>query len=196
MVLDPEGGAFCVFFTNVAFVEPIASELGWNTAGDDLKLCTLTAKHALQMALSVIDEVEVRGLVLNPGTDVELMLLRDELASLAQGQPLPLVGYVQDINSTDEASTLLAEPSDPPPADFLDALRAAERQFSNIQNCQVQRTFNPERDREPHLTITVTLEANAEAIDREAIAHALADAVEGTVPPPGYVDIVFAPTDE
>src|SRR5690606_21683505 len=62
MVLDPDGGAFCVFFTHVAFVEPIASELNWSTAGGELKLCTLMAQHALQMALSVIDEVEVRGL--------------------------------------------------------------------------------------------------------------------------------------
>jgi hypothetical protein len=120
MVLDPDGGAFCVFFTHVAFVEPIAARLGWQTAGEELKLCTLMAQHAIQMALSVIDEVEVRGLVLNPGTDFELMLLRDELGSLAKSQPLPLVGYIQDIDSTDEEGTLLAEPADPPPAEFLE----------------------------------------------------------------------------
>jgi len=193
MVLDPDGGAFCVFFTHVAFVEPIASELNWSTAGGELKLCTLMAQHALHMALSVIDEVEVRGLVFNPGTEVELMLLRDELASLAQGQPLPLVGYVEDITSTDEAATLLAEPSDPPPSDFLEALCKAKENLPGVEDCKVQRTFNPERDREAHLTISVTFKG--EAADREEVAKALADAVEGKVPPPGYIDIVFAPAD-
>jgi hypothetical protein len=191
MVLDPDGGAFCVFFTHVNFVEPIAASLGWSTAGDELKLCTLMARHALQMALSVIDEVEVKGLVLNPGTDFELMLLRDELGSIAQGQALPLVGYVQDIASTDEENTLLAEPADPPPQEFTRALEAARSQLPGIVDCRVQRTFNPERDREPHLTISVTL-ANAES-DREEVARTLAEAVEGTVPSPGYIDIVFSP---
>ncbi len=194
MVLDPDGGAFCVFFTHVAFVEPLASQLQWKTAGDELKLCTLFAKHAMQMALSVIDDVEVRGLVLNPGTDCELMLLRDEVGSIAQGQPLPLVGYVQDITSTDEAGTLLAEPSDPPPPEFLSALEAAREQVSEVAAYRVQRTFNPERDREPHLTITVELKD--EEADREVVAHTLAAAVEGKVPPPGYVDIVFAPPED
>lgn len=193
MVIDPEGGAFCAFFTHVAFVEPIASQLDWKTSGEELKLCTLMAKHAMQMALSVIDEVEVRGLVLNPGTDCELMLLRDELASLAQGQPLPLVGYVQDITSTDEERTLLAEPSDPPPAEFVEALEKASADLP-IADWQVQRTFNPERDREPHLTISVRLQA--EDADREMVARSLAEAVEGTVPPPGYVDIVFVPPED
>lgn len=194
MVLDPDGGAFCAFFTHVVFVEPISSQLGWGTDGGELKLCTLMAKHAMQMALSVIDEVEVRGLVLNPGTDCELMLLRDELAALAQGQAIPLVGYVQDITSTDEASTLLAEPSDPPPEDFLKALNAARESLEAVLDCQVQRTFNPERDREPHLTLQVRL--RDEQADREHIARTLADAVEGTVPPPGYLDIVFAPVED
>jgi len=194
MVLDPDGGAFCVFFTHVVFVEPIAAQLEWKTDGDELKLCTLMAKHALSMALSVIDEVEVRGLVLNPGTDCELMLLRDEVASLAQGQALPLVGYVEDITSTDEGATLLAEPADPPPAEFLEALAEASSALEGVLDYKVQRTFNPERDREPHLTIQVRL-ANEE-IDRELIASTLAEAVEGTVPPPGYVDIVFAPLED
>lgn len=194
MVLDPEGGAFCVFFTHVVFVEPIANQLQWGTDGGELKLCTLMAKHALQMALSVIDEVEVRGLVLNPGTDCELTLLRDEVASLAQGQALPLVGYVEDITSTDEGATLLAEPADPPPPEFLQALEAASSALEGVLDYKVQRTFNPERDREPHLTIQVRL-ANDE-VDRELIAETLADAVEGTVPPPGYLDIVFSPVEE
>lgn len=194
MVLDPDGGAFCVFFTHVAFVEPIAAQLGWQTSGEELKLCTLMAKHAMQMALSVIDEVEVRGLVLNPGTEFELMLLRDELSSLAKAQALPLVGYIQDIDSTDEGSTLLAEPADPPPPEFLAALKTASDELRDVVECRVSRTFNPERDREPHLTISVDLKDDQ--ADREEIARALADAVEGTVPPPGYVDIVFAPSEE
>lgn len=194
MVLDPEGGAFCVFFTHVAFVEPISVQLHWGTDGGELKLCTLMAKHALQMALSVIDDVEVRGLVLNPGTDCELMLLRDEVASLAQGQPIPLVGYVEDITSTDEGATLLAEPADPPPPEFLEKLETAVGALEGIVDYKVQRTFNPERDREPHLTVLVRL-SNEEA-DRELIARTLAEAVDGTVPPPGYVDIVFAPLDD
>jgi hypothetical protein len=194
MVLDPEGGAFCVFFTHVAFVEPIAVQLGWQTGGDELKLCTLMAKHAMQMALSVIDEVEVRGLVLNPGTDCELTLLRDEVGSLAKGQPLPLVGYIQDITSADEGGTLLAEPADPPPPEFLEALEKGRAGLEDVADCRVQRTFNPERDREPHLTISVSL--TREEADREAIARTLAAAVEGTVPPPGYVDIVFVPVED
>ena len=188
MLLDPDGAAFCCFFTDVAFVERIAVELDWTTSGGDLELCTIFSGYALQMALSVIDEVEVKGLVFNPGTDSELMLRREEVASIAQGQALPLVGYVDDIEAGPE-ETLLAEPADPPPSELVEALERVKGAIPAISELEVRRTFNPDRDREPHLTIRVKL--GDETADRTRLARRVSKAVEGKVPPPGYIDILF-----
>jgi hypothetical protein len=188
MLLDPEGAAFCCFFTEVSFVERIAEELAWTTSEGDLELCTIFSGYALQMALSVIDGVEVKGLVMNPGSDSELVLSRDEVASMAQGQALPLVGYVDDIEAGPD-DTLLAEPADPPPAELLEALERVKGAVPGISDLEVRRTFNPDRDREPHLTVTVKL--GDENADRERLARRVSEAVEGKVPPPGYIDILF-----
>ena len=144
------------------------------------------------MALSAIDDVEVRGLVLNPGSDSELMLRREEVASLAQGQALPLVGYVDDIElGPDE--TLFAEPSEPPPLELVEALERIKSAVPAIANLEeprrLFRRLNPDRDREPHLTVNVKLEDDA--ADRERLARRVSEAVAGKVPPPGYIDIVF-----
>lgn len=188
MLLDPDGAAFCCFFTEIEFVQKIAAELEWNTSGGDLELCTIYSGYALQMALSAIDDVEVRGLVINPGSDSELMLRREEVASLAQGQALPLVGYVDDIDAGPD-ETLLAEPSDPPPPELVQALERVKGAAPAISDLELRRTFNPDRDREPHLTVKIKLDDDQ--ADRERLARRVSEAVEGKVPPPGYIDIVF-----
>jgi hypothetical protein len=188
LLRDETGRGYAALFTRPELVEALASELGWRTDDHELSVCALPARIACELALGVIDEESVFGLVLDAGQPSELMLRRSELASIVAGTPVPLVGYLGDLPPLDDEQILLAEPSDPPPPAFVSALERCLAETPEISGYQLARTFNPERDLEPHLTLR--LEAG-ETADRRALAERVIGAVGELVPPPGYIDIVF-----
>lgn len=189
MVLDEEHNMYCVAYTRSDLMEPMRQQLGWTTSGGELKFCSVPAQFVLDMALQVIDDEEVFGLVLNAGSDEELMLRRDEVGSLAQGQALPLVGYVSELPEVPGEETRVVEDAEPLPAALYAALDEAVRALPDLVAAEVQTTFNPERDREPHPTIKLRLKRHD--ADRHQLAESVMDRVGPHVPPPGYVDVIF-----
>jgi len=189
LLRDEEGRGYAALFSNPELVERIAESLGWQTDGRELSVCSLPGRVACELSLGVIDEQSVFGLVIDPGHRSELFLQRSELASVVAGQPVPLVGYLQDLPPLADEQVLLAEPSDPPPPAFVTALEACLAELPAITGHRLERTFNPERDLEPHLTLR--LEAAGD-VDRRALAERVIESVGELVPPPGYIDILFA----
>jgi hypothetical protein len=187
-VLDPDGRRYAALFTRAEHIEAPADALGWRTDGDELSVCTLPARIACELALGVIDEEEVHGLVIDPGEESELFLRRAELASLVAGHPIPLVGYVSELPPLDGEKVLVAEPAEPPPEALFAALEACLALLPEVRSHQLSRTFNPERDLEPHLTLTLTAEGD---YDPKAVAETIVLAIGEHVPPPGYIDLVF-----
>lgn len=189
MVVDEDQNMFCVAYTDPDFMEPMREALGWTTSGGELKFASVPAQFVLEMALQVIDDKEVFGLVINAGMDEELMLRRDEVASIARGQALPLVGYVADIPPGPDEQNEVVQGAEALPKAMLDALDAAVAAQADLASAEVATTFNPERDREPHPTITLSLSRHG--VDREALAEEVMELVSPHVPAPGYVDILF-----
>lgn len=187
-LVDAEGLRYAALFTRPEHVEALAETFGWQTDGEELRLCTLPARVACELALSVIDEAAVHGLVIDASQDSELFLRRAELASVVSGHPLPLVGYVSELPPLEGEKVLVAEPADPPPPALLDALAACLAELPQVRRHRLLYTFNPERDLEPHLTLE--LEAAPEADQRDVAQHVIGRIGEH-VPPPGYIDIVF-----
>jgi hypothetical protein len=188
LLRDESGQGYAALFTRPELVEAVANELGWQTDGRELSVCALPARVACELSLGVIDEESVFGLVLDAGQASELLLRRAELASIVAGQPVPLVGYLADLPPLEDEQVLLAEPSDPPPPAFVSALERCLAEAPEVTGHRLARTFNPERDLEPHLTLRLTATDGA---DRRALAERVIGAVGELVPPPGYIDIVF-----
>lgn len=189
MLLDTEEKAFAVAFTDLELVEPVQEALEWKTDGGDLKFVRLPARVVFDMALENLDGVEVVGLAINPSTDQELVLTREEANCIAQGQAIPLVGYVEELPETEDEELMIVEGAEPPDPGLLAALDGAKAQIHDLVSYRVDTTFHPERDREPHLTITLYL-ARPDS-ERGAIAEQVMDLVDPLLPPPGYADIVF-----
>jgi hypothetical protein len=185
---DAEGGHHVPLFTSTELVSESSAHLGWTTEGEELGVCALPARVACQLALDLIDETTILGLVIDAGHPSELVLRRVELASIVRGQPLPLVGYVADIPPEDGERTLIAEPSDPPPRELTDELARCLAELDDVTAHRLMRTFNPERDLEPHLTLELTVRGDA---DRRALAERVVNAIAAHLPPPGYLDVVF-----
>ena len=75
-LLDASGQRHAALFTDPAMVEPLAGALGWSTDGGELSVCSLPARIACELALSVIDESAVVGLVIDASQPSELVLGR------------------------------------------------------------------------------------------------------------------------
>jgi len=134
-----------------------------------------------------LDE-QVQGVVIDAGADSELVLTAAEVHKLVAGQAIPLVGYVAAIPDDNER-TLVAEPGSPPAPELTAALERCVRELDELSGYQLLRTFNPERDLEPHPTIK--LKTRPGKVDHQHLAKHVFTAISPHLPPPGYVDIVF-----
>lgn len=186
---DETGRAVAVLFTQPEMLRAVGEDLNWQTDGGELSYCTLPARVACRMALDVIDGRQVLGLVFDAGHDSELFLTRAELASIVAGQPLPLVGYVRALPPLEGEKVLVAEERAGVPDAFREALERCLSSLPAVRGHALSRTMNPERDLEPHLTLSLDAEPDA---DKGGVTRAVIEAIGELVPPPGYIDIVFA----
>jgi hypothetical protein len=190
MILGEEEAIFAVAYSEAEFVQPLQDSLGWTTSGDDLKFICVPAEIALDLAQVTIDGETVTGLVFNPGTESELVLRRDEVASLAQGSAVPLVGYVSEIEDDALSDDHIVQGAAAPPEALISALALVKEKEAALTGVSVLTTFDPERDREPHLTIVLSV-IDKGNLNRAALAEAIMDEASPHLPDPGYADIVF-----
>jgi SseB protein N-terminal domain len=183
----PEGPQFAALFTSAPLLDAVAAQLGWRTGEGELEFCSVPGGVALEMASGTLDE-NVHGVVIDAGADSELVLTAAEVRQLVTGVAIPLVGYVAAIPD-DHASTLVAEPGTPPPAELTAALERCLGELPDLSGYELLRTFNPERDLEPHPTIK--LKTKPGKVDHQHVAKHVFNAVSPHLPAPGYVDIVF-----
>jgi hypothetical protein len=188
LLVDEDERPYCAVFSRAELLEPVGEELGWTTDGGPLEYCALPAPIVFDMTLSVIDEETVFGLVFNAMSGSELVLRRDEAASIAQGKAVPLVGYVQEIPPQEFEETLVAE-GDPPPEELVQAIERCVAGIDGIKGYRLERTFNAERDLEPHLTLTLGTDPGD--LDFADISRRVVAEIEDKLPPPGYIDILF-----
>ena len=184
----PEGPMFAALFTSAPLLDAIAAQLRWQTAGGELEFCVVPGGVALEMASGTLDE-NVHGVVIDAGADSELVLTADEVRRMVTGQAIPLVGYVAAIPD-DHDKTLIAEAGAMPSAELNAALERCLAELPELVGYELLRTFNPERDLEPHPTLK--LKTKPGEVDYQHLAKHVFNAVSPHLPPPGYVDIVFA----
>jgi hypothetical protein len=59
-----------------------------------------------------------------------------------------------------------------------------------VKGYRLQQTFNAERDLEPHPTLFLEL-VDPTSVDVEELNRRLAETLEGKLPEPGYIDVLF-----
>ena len=198
---DQEGSYFVPLFTDPDILLTVGKYLSWKTAETsavpeeaepqgELQFCTLPALAALDLALQLIDNEEIHGLVINPSSEHELLLQRHEVGALSQGQGIPLVGYVTEIPVGPEEERLISEPDTPLSAKLLGAIQSCIEQIPSVEDHRIEQSFNRERDLEPHLTLTLSCQA-PETVDRQKLNNLLKTHLDGKLPPPGYIDVLF-----
>jgi hypothetical protein len=174
-------------FSDKDQIRTVGQYMNWTTGDASLDICTLPARVGFDLALQLIDDVQVIGLVLNPGDESEVFFSRNEAASIAAGKAIPLVGYVQELAGSDGPPPLVAELDQPLSSELLQPIETWIRR-NHFSGYQLQQTFDADRDLEPHLTLRVS--TNGSQVDPNIVAPLLAE-LEGKIPAPGYIDVVF-----
>lgn len=188
---EEDGALFVPLFTDADVLKTVGQYLEWSTEGDtELQYCTLPALVALDLALQLVDGKRVVGAVINPSDEHELLLARNELGALASGSAIPLVGYVQQIPLDKSEASLVAQSDQPPSAELLAAIKACLSHFPDVTDFELRHTFNPERDLEPHPTLVLKV-TDESAVNLDELNQRLGTYVEGKLPEPGYIDVLF-----
>ena len=188
LLYDENRIGYVLSFTRSDLIEAAAREVDLKTDGGALECCALPASVVVEVALEIVDGERVGGLLVNPFHESELILKRHELASIAQAKPLPLVGYVSDIPFSEDEERLIAKLEGPPPQALLAAIDDVLSRSPEPPSYGLHRTFSPERDLEPHFTLNLI---HSSAEPNAALIQEIGAALEGKVPPPGYIDILW-----
>lgn len=189
LIQDEQSLLYLPVFTRPAWVEELGEQLGWRTDDGPLEYCALPGEILLEIALNVVDAERVMGLLIDPMRDSELMLQRHEVASIAQNRPIPLVGYVSQLPPDASEKPLISELDEPISKDVVRALEELLAAEDPAPQYVLKQTFNAERDLEPHLTLNLLGVGSVTAAGQ--LAARIGEVLEGRLPPPGYIDIVF-----
>lgn len=181
---------FLPLFSDQDIMVTMAEHLGWQTDDQDLQFCTLPARVALDLAGQLLSEAEIAGAALNPSDEFELALHPHEVAALLQGQAIPLVGYVSEIPVGKNEKVLIAELDEAHSEKLLAAVAQCTEKVPGLQSHRLEQTFNAERDLEPHPTLTLVV-TDREAIDVEALYEGIEEHFQGSLPAPGYIDVLL-----
>jgi hypothetical protein len=188
LLYDENRIGYVLSFTQSDLVEAAARQVDLKTEGGALEYCALPASVVVEVALELVDDERVAGLLVNPFHESELVLKRHELASIAQAKPIPLVGYVSEIPFSENEERLIAKLEGPPPEAMVAAIERVLSKSPSAPTYGLHRTFSPERDLEPHFTLNLI---HSDTEPNGALIEELGAALEGKVPPPGYIDIVW-----
>jgi hypothetical protein len=200
---ERDGSLFVPLFTDPDILRTVGKYLEWTTeeahgvagggtqtASGELQYCTLPALVALDLAQQIIDGNRVLGAVINPSDEFELLLSRNELGSIAKGQAIPLVGYVQEIPLGKDEASLISDVGAAPDPKLVAAIETCLQGLSGIHGFELRHTFNAERDLEPHPTLVLRVSDEFD-VDLETLNRRLGEHVEGKLPDPGYIDVMF-----
>ena len=180
---------YTVLFTKDEIIKPHIEALKWKTSDGPLQILELSAKDALEYCLQLIDEKQAVGLIINPFHESALELTPSELRSLVKGEPVPLVHHLRDLPIQEGEKIDMCEPSTPPPIELIGTIKKYINSHPDIRDYKIFQMFNADRDIEPHLALKLSLEGKSS--NHQEIVHEITLAIEGKVPSPGYIDIMF-----
>lgn len=178
----------CAAFTRLEFLTPLQEQLNWRTDGGPLEYCRLPARPLFEMILPDLNSGAVSHLVINPFQETVLELAKEEVAALVKNEPIPLKRYLQQLPIQENEQIIVGKPAVPPPAILVQVIENYVRTHPDLDGYNLFQMFNTERDTESHLGLNLRAKSSSK---REDIVREITLAMEGKIPPPGYIDIVF-----
>jgi hypothetical protein len=191
LLANEQGIGVVPLFSDPDILRSVGQHAHWTTGdSDDLDFCTLPARAALDLALQLVDGERIGAAVINPADEFELLLQRHELGAIVQGKAIPLVGYVSAIAVDPSEAVLKAEPLGAVDPRLSAAIAATIKDVVGVMGYRIEQSFNPERDLEPHPVLLLEISTEAD-FDRDELGQRVFAAIDGLLPEPGYIDVLF-----
>jgi hypothetical protein len=128
-------------------------------------------------------------MVFNPYDDSILELEPQEVRSLIDGKPLPLIGYLAGAQPTRRNENIIAGlPTTKPPQALVEAIRGFVKGNPELLGYDLFQMYNEERDIKPHLALNLLAKKGAPEVQ---LAQDMHRAMLDHIPKGEYVDIMF-----
>ena len=180
-VPDQRGQPLVALFTYEEPLERVVPALHWTTDRGPLEICWLPAKAGLQLAYSAIDEASVAGCVIDAGAPSELQLKRAEIRAILDERAVPLVNYAK--------ASLTDVVIEPPAEGVRDLVDRIVTKRPEVIKYRLERLFDPERELEPRLVLTLRVTSPSE--DRQGLANDVGGTVCDELPAFASIQVRF-----
>jgi hypothetical protein len=191
VVDETTGSTWTAIFSSPETLGRAGEELNWETAGGPLQFLAANGVELIKSVLTpALESGATSGIVFDAGQESELAMSADETLSMIGGEPIPLVAYAsrQPAHGTEQIQ--VGEPAVPPPAALTAAIVRVLDRVTEVRSYRLIQVFVSERDVTSHLMLDIVGDM-PEPKERE-ISAAIGAAIEGiSLPPPGYLDVVF-----
>jgi hypothetical protein len=180
-VPDHLGHPLIALFTFEGPLERVVPSLHWTTDRGPLEICWLPAKAGLQLAYKACDEPSVAGCVLDAGAPSELQLKRAEIRAILDERAIPLVNYAK--------VTLADVPIEPPAEGVRNLVEYIVTRHPEVIRYRLERLFDPERELEPRLVLTLRVKTSSEG--RQELANEIGGTICEELPAFATVQVRF-----
>jgi hypothetical protein len=126
LLYDENRIGYVLTFTRPDFIEAATQHVNLETDGGPLEYCTLPAPVVLDVALEIVDDERVAGLLVNAFDDSELVLKRHGFASITRGRRFRWSATFPTFPFSEDAGAV-HRGLDGPPREMLDAIDVACR---------------------------------------------------------------------
>lgn len=176
------GQLFIPLFSYEAPLDRLMPSLNWTTDGGRLEICRLPAKAALELAYRAIDERRIAAAVIDVGVPSELQLTRAEIRGILDERAIPLVNYAK--------ATLTDVLSPEQPSDGVrELVGKTAASYKVVTDHRLERLFDPERELEPRLVLTLRVATAPE--HRQELANAIGSAIIDALPAFAKIQLRF-----
>lgn len=192
-VLETDSGTpFLPLFTGRSFLEAFLERMDPETESFEGSFRSVTGSEGLGLAEQLRQRGTVEGVVFDLYQDTELRVFHEEVKQLARDKAVPLKQHLLGEEVGEGSMHIVPPPETTVPDAFTETLQEYVRDRPDLESSSWVWGLNPEVDNRPHLI--VNLETGGDDVDREAHVKRLIGLLEGTIPEPGFVEVVFDKT--
>jgi len=180
---------FLPLFTDRSFLEEFLERMSKEEGGGNNDVRSISGPKALGVADQLMERGTIEGMIFNLYQDNELRVFHEEVKQLAKDKAVPLKQHLLGKEVGEGNIQMVPPPQTTVPGEFTETLREYIRDQPDLDASSWVWGVNPEVDNRPHLI--VNLETSRDDVDREEHVNRLIDLLEGSIPEPGFVEVVF-----
>ncbi len=189
-ILKTEAGVpFLPLFTHLSFLEAFRDRMSEGDSSFQFEQCELPGPDGLKLANRLRERGVIDGIIFNMYQKTEVKVFNEEVKQLANDKAVPLKQQLLGEDVGEGNMHVVPPPQTTVPDAFTETIREYVRDQPELESSDWVWGLNPEVDNRPHLI--VNLETCGNEVEHEKHVKQLNQILEGSIPDPGFIEVVF-----